>query len=421
MTPLEPIDPSVEPRALEPDSPEVQDPPKTVRPARRKVLLLSAAVGIGVLLIVFFRGGRGASSDAESNRLPTVAVAKVSREDLAQTVTLSAEFHPYQQVALHAKIAGYLQSIAVDVGDHVHEGQVLAQLDVPELKDDSEKATATLRASEQEVTRAEASYNEAHLACRRLQDVAKEHPKLVAEQDLETAQTKDATAAGALAVAKQRVGEATAELNKVHSMIAYTSIVAPFDGVITKRFVDPGALIQAGTSSSSQMPVVDIAEDKRLRLVFPVPESMVSLVKVGAPVHVTVASIDATLEGKVSRFAGKVDRATRTMSTEVEIENNDNRFTPGMYASVAMMLRESKGAITVPVQAIAVGERPKVFVVNGGGVVEERTVQLGLETPSKDEVKTGLEPGEMVIVGSRSGIQPGQKVTPKLIEIASPE
>ncbi len=202
-----------------------------------------------------------------------------------------------------------------------------------------EKATASLHASEQEVIRAEASYNDAHLSYRRLQDVARDHPKLVAEQEVMTTQTRDATAAGALAVAKQRVSECTAELSKVRSMIAYTTIAAPFDGVITKRYADPGALIQAGTSSSAQAPVVDIAEDKRLRLVFPVPESAVPLVKVGAPLRVTVSSIAATLEAKVSRYAGKVDRATRTMSTEAEIDNRDGRLTPGMYASVDLDLR----------------------------------------------------------------------------------
>jgi len=422
MTPLEPlIAPSTEPKALEDSPPAAHEPAKTSGPARRKAYTIGALVGAAVVILLIWRGGRSGHGEGSSGRLPIVAVTKVTREDLRQTVTIAAEFRPFQQVALHAKIAGYLQSITVDVGDHVKEGQTLAQLDVPELKDDMEKATASLHASEQEVIRAEANYNEAHAICRRLQDVAKEHPKLVAAQDLDAVQAKDATAAGTLAVAKQRVGECTAELSKVRSMIAYTTIAAPFDGVITKRYADPGALIQAGTSSSAQAPVVDIAEDKHLRLVFPVPESAVPLVKVGAPLRVTVSSLNSTMNAKVWRYAGKVDRATRTMSTEAEIDNSDGRLTPGMYASVDLDLRESKDAITVPVQAIAVGEKPKVFVVTAGGMVEERAVTLGLETPSKDEVTAGLAPGDMVIVGSRSGIQPGQKVTPKLIEITPVE
>ncbi|MEP6669759.1 MAG: efflux RND transporter periplasmic adaptor subunit [Chthoniobacter sp.] len=421
MIQLEPIDPASQSRKEENSPPQMQTPQKSIRRTRTNICVFAAVLCLAVAAGFVIRGRHPLSGEGSPSRLPIVAVTKVSREDLHQTLMIAAEFRPYQQVALHAKIAGFLQSIAVDVGDHVREGQAIAQLDVPELKDDLAKASASLRASEQEIIRAEATYNEAHLACRRLQDVAKEHPKLVAAQELDAAQTKDATAGGTLAVAKQRVGESTAELSKVRSMMSYTTIAAPFDGVIVKRYADPGALIQAGTSSSAQAPVVDIAEDKRLRLVFPVPESAVSLVKVGAALRVTVGSINATLEARVSRFAGKVDRATRTMSTEAEIDNSDGRLTPGMYASVNLVLRESKDAITVPVQAIAVGEKPKVFVVNGGGVVEERPVTLGLVTPSKDEVTAGLALGDMVIVGSRSGIQPGQKVVPKLMEIPTTE
>ncbi len=336
-------------------------------------------------------------------------------------MTIQAEFRPYQQVALHSKIAGYLQSISVDVGDHVREGQAIAQLDVPELKDDLEKAQAGLRVSEQDASRAEANYNEAHLSCTRLQEVAKRQPKLVAEQDLDAVQSKDAAAASALAAAKQRVAESSAEVNKVRSMIAYTTITAPLEGVITKRFVDPGALVQAGTSSSSQIPVVNIDEDRKLRLTFPVPESAVPLVKVDAPVRVMVSSLGSSLEGKISRFSGKVDRATRTMATEVDIDNKDGQVKPGMYASVDLIIREKKGALAVPIQAISTGTQPKVFAVTSAGMVEERPVKLDLQTPYAAEVTSGLAAGDLVIVGSRSGIKSGQKVATKVVEVPSAE
>ena len=402
-----------EPASNPPVAPQASAPKK-----RGGLILAIAAVAITAGGFFYWQrsGGKGGAQTG-SARTTVVAVAKVSREDLAQTLTMTAEFRPYQQAALHAKIAGFLQSISVDVGDHVREGQALAQLDVPELKNDLEKASATLRASEQDVLRWEANYNEAYLASQRLQDVAKQNAKLVAQQELDAVQAKEASAAGSLDAAKQRIHECQAEVNKVRSMITYTTITAPFDGVITKRYVDTGALVPAGTSSSAQIPVVDIAEDKRLRLAFPVPESAVSLVKVDAPVRINIGSLGVTVEGKVSRFSGKVDRATRTMSTEVAVDNSDGRLKPGMYASVALVVRESKGAVAVPVQGITVGEKPSVLVVSKSGMVEERRVKLGLQTPEKTEVLSGLEPGEMVIVGSRSGIQPGQKVTAKLIEL----
>lgn len=372
---------------------------------------------VGAAVLHRVRGtSRPETAQAEGNR-PIVAVARVGTEDLAQTLTISAELRPYQEVALHAKIAGYLQSIAVDVGDRVKEGQVLAKLDVPELLDDYEKAMAAHRASEQETVRAEASYQEAHQAFTRLEQVARQQPKLVAAQDLDAVRTRDAVAAGALAVARQKVSEVTAEEAKVKSMIGYTSIAAPFAGVITKRFADPGALIQAGTSSSAQVPVLHLQDDRRLRLVFPVPESAAALVTVGSPVKVKVGAVSAAFEGKVARFSGKIDRATRTMATEVEVENPQGTMKPGMYARVDLTLRESRAATAVPVQAVVQGKEPRVLVVREDGTLEERPIVIDLETPSKVGISSGLKAGEVVVVGSRSGLQPGQHVEAKVTEL----
>jgi RND family efflux transporter MFP subunit len=355
---------------------------------------------------------------AGAEPIPTVAAEKVDREDLAQTLTVAAEFRPNQQVALHSKVSGYVQSIWVDVGDHVQEGQAIAQLDVPEMQNELQKATASSFAADQEVIRAEAAHAEAHLGFTRLQDVAKDHPKLVAQQEVDAARARDATTGSAVAAAMQKVEESRAEIARVKAMVGYTTITAPFAGVITRRLADPGALIQAGTSSTTQ-PIVELAEDKKLRLTFPVPESSVPLVKTGAAVRVTVGSLETSFDAAVSRFSGKVDRATRTMWTEVDVDNAEGRFTPGMIAEVALVVRESKRAVAVPVQAIAAGEKPTVMLVGRGDVVEQRAVTLGLQTPGKTEVLTGLQPGDLVLVGARTGVQAGQKVHAKVAVAAA--
>lgn len=377
-----------------------------------KIAIVTAAVLIGWMTwrhhSLALRTQAGA---AES--VPIVAAEKIGREDLSQTLTVAAEFRPNQQVALHAKVSGYVQSISVDVGDHVQEGQAIAQLDVPEMQNELQKATASSFAADQEVIRAEAAHAEAHLGFTRLQDVAKDHPKLVAQQEVDAARARDATTGSGVAAAKQKVEESHAEIARVKAMVGYTTITAPFAGVITRRLADPGALIQAGTSSTTQ-PIVELADDKKLRLTFPVPESSVPLVKAGAAVRVIVGSLNASFDATVSRFSGKVDRATRTMWTEVDVENADGRFTPGMIAEVALVVRESKRAIAVPVQAIAAGEKPTVMLVGPGDVVEQRAVKLGLQTPEKTEVLAGLQPGDLVLVGARTGIQPGQKVQAKV-------
>ena len=231
---------------------------------------------------------------------------------------------------VHAKVSGYVKSIGVDIGDHVKAGEPLAQLEVPELNDDLNRASAALRKSQEDVKRVEAEYRDAHLAYQRLMEVAKSHPTLVAQQELDSSKDKDAAMEGTLGSARQSVQECEAELGRIQTMVNYATITAPFSGTITKRFADAGALIQAGTASNTQaMPLVELAQDSLLRLDFPVPESAVPEIHEGVPVEITVTSLQETISGKVSRYSGQVDASTRKMQTEVEVPNPDGRLTPG--------------------------------------------------------------------------------------------
>jgi RND family efflux transporter MFP subunit len=347
-----------------------------------------------------------------------VPIVKADRENLSNNISLYGEFRPYQEILVHAKVSGYVQSIQVDIGDHVRAGDPLAKLEVPELNDDLNKASAVLAKSQEEVERAEADYRDAHLAYQRLLEVAKSHPTMVAQQEVDAAKDKDAEMEGALGSARENVHESQAELGRIQTMVNYATISAPFSGIITKRFADTGALIQAGTASDTQsMPLVELAEDNLLRLDFPVPESAVPEVHVGAPVEITVDALHKTFPGKISRYSGRVDVSTRKMETEVEVPNPDGRLTPGMYANVRLVLEQSKNALTVPLQAVALGQKPTVVVLDRNHRLEQRNVTLGLQTSNKIEIRSGLADNELVLVGNRAGIQFGQKATGKLIEI----
>lgn len=394
-----------------PPAHSIELPPRKWRRLSRGQWIGLAAL---ILLLLFFLL-RHSGSQSEASAARPIAVAKVGREDLKQTLTMAAEFRPYQEVSLHAKLAGYVQWISVDVGDRVKEGQVLAKLDMPELKNDLQKDMAALQASKEEVSRAQATYDQTHLASTRVEEVAQQHPKLVAQQEVDDARAKDQNAAGALAAAKQHVDEATAELNKTQALLNYADITAPFDGVITHRYADPGALIQAGTSSSQTSPVVDLEEESRLRLVFPVPESVVARIHVGQSVQVSVSALQTTFEAKVSRFSDKVDRETRTMRTEADVDNPDGRFKPGMYADATVAVEERKNAVTVPVEAVSMAGKPTVLAVNSKGLVQSRAVKVGLATSNRCEILNGLLPGDLVVVGSRAGVREGDRVSPKII------
>lgn len=366
------------------------------------ILAAALVVWFGVMWAVHY-ARRPASKKFDSPLIPTAGVAKVTREDLFKEVTIAAEFRPFQEVSLHAKVSGYVRKMTVDFGDKVKAGELLATLEVPEL--DAELASA--QAAKQ---KAEADYNNAHLIYSRLQSVNQDHPNLVAQQELDTAQANHLTAIAAIAAAK-------ANFEKYQTLVSYTQITAPFDGVVTHRYADPGTLIQAGTASDSQaLPLVRVSDNYRLRLDFPVSVNYVKAVKVGDSVTVHVDSLNGkTFTGSISRFSNRVDDNTRTMITEIEVPNPDLELVPGMYANVVLKVEKHPQALAVPTEAVAGEKARTILVVNHDHQIEERAIKLGLETPDKYEILSGLQEGEFVVMGNRAGWQPGEKVEPKLL------
>jgi RND family efflux transporter MFP subunit len=375
---------------------------------------------LALMLIPVWRATTGhAKPGTASIATPKVAVCRVAREDLAEELVCDAELRPYQEVDLHAKVAGYLDTITVDIGDRVAAGQLLATIEVPELANDLQRAKAALTRNEQEVARAQAAYEEAHLVYIRLAAVDKAQPNLIAQQELDAAVEKDLTAASALAAAKAEVDVSAAEIAKLATMRKYCHILAPFSGVITRRYADPGALIQAGISSSTQaMPLVRLSQNNRLRLDIPVSVQYVSRIKVGDLVDIHVDSCDKTFSGAIARSTRKVDTATRKMEVEVDVANDKLDLIPGMYATVALKVNHRDNALAVPVEAVSRQKTATVFIVNKDHKIEERTISLGLETPQKLEVLSGLSENDLVMIGSRTQLKPGQLVEPKPIEQA---
>jgi RND family efflux transporter MFP subunit len=377
---------------------------RTVSPLRR---IAWPIAGLIVAMAIAIPVWRAVTTHAKPSAAPVqslrVAVARTTREDLFNEVTMPAEFRPYLKVELHAKVSGYVDQINVDIGDEVKAGQLLARLEVPESRNELARA----KAAEQ---RAEADYKEAHLVYTRILAVNQGHPNLVAQQDLDAAEAKDRTTEAIIAGAK-------AEVERDETLIAYTRITAPFDGVITHRYADPGSLIQAGTASDTQsMPLVCVSDNYRLRLDFPVSVSYVKDIKVGNQVEVRVESLKGkTFTGIISRSTQKVEEDTRTMIAEIEVPNPKLELVPGMYATVVLKVERRPQALAIPTEAISTDKKNSVYVVNSDQEIEERPVTLGLETAGKYEIVAGLKEGDLVMIGSRSQVKPGQKVEAKLI------
>jgi RND family efflux transporter MFP subunit len=340
---------------------------------------------------------------ATGTAIRMAAVASVEREDLCREVEIPAEFRPYVEVELHAKVSGYLQRINVDFGDRVKAGQLLAVLEVPELKDELDAAMAAEK-------RAEADYRDAHLIYQRVRGVNQEHPNLVAQQDIDNAEAKDSVTAAAVSAAK-------ADVEKYQTLFGYTQITAPFEGVITRRYADPGALIQAGTASGQAKPVVRVSDNYHLRLDFPVSVEYVKYIKDGDRVEARVDSLGGKMySGVITRFTHEVNEDTRTMTTEIEVANPNLELTPGMYAAVVLKIQRRPDALAVPIEAVSSGSKPSVYLINGNNEIEERAVRLGMETATRYEILSGLKEGDKVVIGSRSEFHAGEKVEPKPVE-----
>lgn len=336
------------------------------------------------------------SASDQAPKPPEVAVAKVTRENLLRQEVLAAEFRPFQEVDVHAKVAGFIKKIYVDAGDRVKEGQTLAVLEIPEMADELARAQATrsrsvseVQREKNEVSRAEAAHQATHLTYERLASVAKTRPNLVAQQEIDDAQAKDqsaeaqvAAARSALASAQEAVAVSQADVEKTKTMNAYANITAPFAGVITKRYADTGAMIPAGTANSSNaMPIVQLAENSLLRLFLPVPEAISGHVHLGDPVEVRVSALGRNFSGRVTRMADVVATATRTMDAQVDVPNPGLQLIPGMYAEAVLTIDRKANALALPLGAVVSnGQSSSVYLVGPDGKIVVRPVRLGLST-----------------------------------------
>jgi RND family efflux transporter MFP subunit len=399
----------------------------TPRSKRLAILLTFSA---SLLLVSCASNDASANgSTADASAIPIVPVAKPQRTNISDNLTLTAEFIPYQEVDVMAKVAGYIRSINVDIGDRVRTGQVLAVLEVPEMQDDIARSAAAVAAADAEITtahddlnRAKSAHDMAHLSYTRVLDVAKREPGLVPQQEVDEVHSKDlvaeaevSAAQSTLQTAERKANMARADQARWQTLQKYTVITAPFTGVVTKRYANVGAMIQAGTASQTQaMPVIRLSENNLLRLILPVPESAVPRVHNGEQVDVTVSALHRTFPGRVTRFADEVQKSTRTMDTEVDVPNPNLTLVPGMYADVKLCLQQSNNALTVPLDAIDDSSgSPQVFAVRNS-FIRVLPVNTGLRTPQQQEIRSGLREDDLVITGRHAGLHDGERVEPKL-------
>jgi len=402
------------------------------RGIRFSKLILFASL-VALLAVAFVACSGSGNGRAQASATITVGVTKVVRKSLGRQITLSSELVPFQEIDVYAKESGFVKKLLVDYGTRVKAGQVMAILEIPELEAQLQEDQAEIRNATNQVSRAQhelyryqAQYKALHLQYTRLNEVSESQPGIVAQQEVDDAQGKDMAASSqvdagqaALEAAQSQLSVTKAKLVHDQSLFDYSRITAPFSGVVTERYANLGTLVQAGTGSSTQaMPIVRLSQDDLFRLVIPVPESYVRYIRVGDRVDVRVPSLNRTFPGTVARFSVDVKEETRTMHTEVDVSNNDRVLMPGLYADADLTLEHKEDILSVPLQAVNhENDKTTVFVVNANGEIEDRPLSLGIQTSSDAEVVAGLTAGEQVVVSDRSGLKPGEKVHPQVVQI----
>ena len=400
-------------------------------PSRTAARAAGCAVLCAAVLIAFGISAchsNAGTSDAKAASIPSARVAAAQRGDISHVLTLAGQFQPYQEVDVHPKVSGYMKHINVDIGDIVQQGQSLATLEVPELRAQLQQTVFEVDQSKQEITRAQHEINRAqaqhsalHAQYERLKQAGQGHPGLIAQQELDDAQAKDLaseaqvdSAKAAMAAAQQNAGAAQADNQRVEALHNYTNVVAPISGVVVWRYADTGALIQGGTNSNSQdLPIVRLAQSTLLRLRVPVPEDDVRYVRDGDQLTVRVDAVGRSFVGKVVRFTRSVNFETRTMETEVDVDNKDLSIAPGMYANTMLRLAHVQNVITIPIEALVLqGNQQVVYVLDSSNHVHIRPVQVGIQGSKLAEIKSGLNEGDRVILGGQDNYVEGEAVSP---------
>lgn len=347
---------------------------------------------------------------AAVEQLPVVTVVQPVEKPATLSITLPACVEAFDQATLYAKVSGYVQRINVDKGDRVKRGDVLVQLEVPELDKQHQSALAVVQQAQAEEERAQAEVALKQVTYKRLADVRQANPDVLPQQDADAARAAYEVARGDAKLAKARVELARAEVGRLEALQDFAKITAPFDGVITARFVDPGALIQQGTNSTGN-PVLTTASIDTVRVYVNVPETNVSYVDRGRPVIVLLNGLPGKgFPGKITRFANALDPQTRTMKTEIDLPNPSHRILPGMYGTAELNVAGISGALFVPAPSIRhdADGRPFVYTVEQGRI-RKVLVEAGLDDGSMIQVK-GLRSEETVVLSGTVNLQEGLSV-----------
>jgi membrane fusion protein, multidrug efflux system len=358
--------------------------------------------------------GTQATASANAASLPQVDVIVIQSKKLKATVSLPAELVPYEAVDLYARETGFVKSIRVDRGSTVKQGELIAEIEAPELVAQRAQANAAYQSSESQLAAGQAKLAADQATFEHLSAAAKT-PGVVAPNDLDIAE-KTAQAGQANVDALRKTADAAQEgLRAVTQLESYLRVMAPFDGQITTRYVHPGTLIGPAAGTGAMTPIVRIETVTRHRLVVPVPENDVAGVPEGTQVSFTVPSFPGkTFNAPIARISHGVDVKTRTMPVELDVRDPKGELVPGTFCEVQWPVGRSYATLFVPASAVG-SDLERTFVIRvRNGKTEWVDVKTGVRVENSIEVFGDLKEGDQIASRGTDQLRPGTAVSSHL-------
>ena len=378
---------------------------------RHPIVTLGIMLFVAVVALVALRLSSGAKSDPRKNRILTVGTMSPIKQDLDVRLTYTADLIPNQLVNIFSRVDGYIAKIYVDKGDLVKANQLLVEIDHTDYVHAVDQAKANLLSAKAKVVQQEAAVRNAALTLDRMQALIKD--QFVSQQDLDTALVNRDAALALQDSLRAQVQQMDVALAQAVTNLAYASIRAPFAGYIAERNLDPGAYVSGTTASTSTMSrgILSVHDVETVRTLIEVVEKDVPLVKVGQRADVRAEAYpNEVFEGTVTRIVQALNRATRTMTVEVDLPNKDHRLKGGMFARVEVLVGKHPQAIQIPLDAVSRLEESQYVYVVKDGKAHQVPVELGARAENRVEVVKGLTGDEQVIVSGKDLVSEGAAV-----------
>lgn len=392
------------------------------RLARHPLIALGMIVVLAVIALVVLRLTTGTKTDTVRTRVVTVGIAPPIRADIDIRLAYTADISPYQVVNIFSRVDGYIATLHVDKGDFVKTNQLLVEIDHTDYHHAVNQAKANLSAAKAKVAQQDALLRNTKLTFDRMQTLIKD--QFVSQQDLDNAQVNLDAARAAQDSLQAQVNQMEVALAQSERNLTYSYIRAPFAGYVAERNLDTGAYVSSATASTSTMSrgIMSLHDINTVRVLIEVVERDIPLVQVGQKAELRAEAYpDHVFEGTVTRIVQALNRATRTMTVEVDLPNGDRRLKGGMFARVEVLVGTHRQALQIPIDAVSRLEETQYVYVVRDGKARRVEVEVGARSGNRIEITKGLTGNESVIVSGKDLVHDGRPVQTQPLDAVKSE